>query len=93
MPVGAGGGEALRRIEAALAADDPALAELFHRWRQRPGADPGDADYGPVDRWTGLVLLLGLASLAVGPVATVVLLVLAGPVYLLAMRARRAEAR
>jgi hypothetical protein len=73
MPVGAGG-EALRRIEAALSADDPALVESFRKWREPPGRDPGDDGSAAVGRWTGLVPLLGLTALAVGPVCTVVVL-------------------
>ena len=41
MPVGAGD-EALGRIEAALAAEDPALVESFHRWGTTP-AEPVSA--------------------------------------------------
>jgi hypothetical protein len=91
MPVGAGGG-ALRRIEAALAADDPALVESFRRWREPPGKDPGDGGIAHVGGWTGLVLLLGLAAIAVGPVGTLVLL-LGGVLFLVIRRARKANPR
>jgi Protein of unknown function (DUF3040) len=91
MPVGAGG-EALRRIEAALAADDPALVESFRRWREPPGTDPGDLGFARVGGWTGLVPLLGLATLAVGPLGTLVLL-LAGVVLLTIRRSRKADFR
>jgi hypothetical protein len=81
MPVGAGG-EALRRIEAALAADDPALVESFRRWREPPGTDPSDEGIARVGGWTALVILLGLAAMAVGPVGTSVLVVLGVVVFL-----------
>jgi hypothetical protein len=92
MPVGAGG-EALRRIEAALAADDPALVESFRRWREPPGRDRGYGDFVLVGRRTGLVLLLGLTAIAVGPVVSLVLLGLAGVLVLAVRRARRADLR
>jgi len=51
MPVGAGG-EALGRIAAALVADDPALVDSFHQWREPPGPDPTDGGVTRVDRRT-----------------------------------------
>jgi len=74
MPVGAGG-EELRRIEAALAEEDPAMAESFHRWGLPP-EDHDDGDATIVGRRFGLALLSGLVAVAVGP--TVVLLLLLG---------------
>jgi DUF3040 family protein len=90
MPVGAGG-EGLRRIEAALAADDPALVESFRRWREPPGRDPGAADFTVVGRFTGLVPLLGLTALAIGPIATIAVLLLLGVLLLSAHRAGKAD--
>jgi hypothetical protein len=86
MPVGAGG-EALGRIEAALAAEDPALVESFHRWgpsHENPGPGNGhdhghDHDGGSVvGRRTGLTLLLGLVAIGVGPSGVLALLLLGG---------------
>jgi hypothetical protein len=82
MPVGAGG-EALGRIEAALAAEDPALVESFHRWGpslENPGPGNGhDHDGGSVvGRRTGLTLLLGLVAIGVGPSGVLALLLLGG---------------
>jgi len=82
MPVGAGG-EALRRIEAALAADDPALVESFRRWREPPGRDRCHGGFTTVTRGTGLVPLLGLTAMAVGPDATIVVLLLWGLLFLI----------
>ena len=73
MPVGAGDG-ALGRIEAALAAEDPALVESFDRW----AASPGDGDGVVVGRRTGLVLLLGLYAVGVGTSGLLALLLLGG---------------
>ena len=76
MPVGAGDG-ALGRIEAALAAEDPALVESFDRWAASPG--DGDGDGGVVvGRRTGLVLLLGLYAVGVGTSGLLALLLLGG---------------
>ena len=65
VPVGAGG-EALRRIEASLAADDPDLVESFRRWRAPSRADPSDDGTMWVGGWTLLVLMTGGAAVAVG---------------------------
>lgn len=78
MPVGAGG-EDLRRIEAALAAEDPALVESFHRW-DVPPEELGDGSATIVGRRFGLALLLGLVAVAVGPTVVLVLLLLGGMV-------------
>ena len=75
MPVGAGDG-ALGRIEAALAAEDPALVESFDRWAASPG--DGDGDGVVVGRRTGLVLLLGLYAVGVGTSGLLALLLLGG---------------
>jgi hypothetical protein len=75
MPVGAGDG-ALGRIEAALAAEDPALVESFDRWAASPGDGDGDGDV--VGRRTGLVLLLGLYAVGVGTSGLLALLLLGG---------------
>jgi Protein of unknown function (DUF3040) len=91
MPIGAGG-EALRRIEAVLAADDPALVESFRQWREPPGPDPDDPGTVWVGKWTALVLLVGLTALIIGPVGLVTLLVLGVPVWV-CVRAQRAERR
>ena len=74
MPVGAGG-DALRRIEADLAADDPDLVESFRRWRAPPRADPSDDGTMWVGGWTLLVVMTGGAAIAagVGGVVTVLL--------------------
>jgi hypothetical protein len=74
MPVGAGDG-ALGRIEAALAAEDPALVESFDRWAASPGDGDGDVVVG---RRTGLVLLLGLYAVGVGTSGLLALLLLGG---------------
>jgi hypothetical protein len=73
MPVGAGG-EELRRIEAALAAEDPALAASFHQWGLPP-EDRGDGATVVGPRF-GPALLLGLVAIAVGPAVVLVLLLL-----------------
>ena len=65
MPVGAGG-EALRRIEASLAADDPALVESFRRWRTPACADPTDDGTMWVGGWTLLIVVTGGAAVAAG---------------------------
>jgi hypothetical protein len=88
MPVGAGG-EALRRIEAALVADDPGLVESFRRWREPPGRDPGGGGFTSFGRFTGLVPLLGLAALAIGPIGTLVVLLIWGVLFLSIHRARK----
>ncbi|MHA6615892.1 DUF3040 domain-containing protein [Pseudonocardia sp. DLS-67] len=90
MPVGAGG-EALRRIEAALAADDPRLVESFRRWREPPGRVPGDGGFTSFGRFTGLVPLLGLAAMAVGPFGTLTVLLIWGVLWLSLNRARRTD--
>ena len=78
MPVGAGG-EELRRIEAALAAEDPAMAESFHRWGLPP-EDHDDRGATIVGRRFGLALLFGLVAVAVGPAVVLALLLLGGVV-------------
>jgi len=88
MPVGAGG-EALRRIEAALVADDPRLVESFRRWREPPGKDPSDEGFTSFGRFTGLVPLLGLAALALGPIGTLVVVLVWGVLFLSVNRANR----
>ena len=65
MPVGAGG-DALRRIEASLTADDPDLVESFRRWRAPACADPTDDGMMWVGGWTPLVLVAGGAAIAAG---------------------------
>ncbi|GAA5113503.1 DUF3040 domain-containing protein [Pseudonocardia adelaidensis] len=87
MPVGAGG-EALRRIEAALVADDPRLAEAFRKWHEPPGRDPGDEGFTSVGRFTGLVPLLGLAAMVLGPIATVAALLVWAVLFLSIRRAK-----
>src|ERR1700712_735055 len=78
MPVGAGDG-ALGRIEAALAAEDPALVESFDRWAASPGDDDGDGDGDVVvGRRAGLGLLLGLYAVGVGTAGLLALLLLGG---------------
>jgi hypothetical protein len=88
MPVGAGG-EALGRIEAALAADDPALVDSFHRWCEPPGTDPADRGVSRVDRRIGLALLLGLVAVAVGPAGTVAMMLVGGTLVFYLVVARR----
>jgi hypothetical protein len=65
VPVGAGG-DALRRIEAGLAADDPDLVESFRRWRAPARADPTDDGTMWVGGWMLLVLMTGGAAIAAG---------------------------
>ena len=65
MPVGAGG-EALRRIEASLAADDPDLVESFRRWRAPDRADPTDDGTMWVGGWPLLAVVTGGAAIAAG---------------------------
>lgn len=74
MPVGAGG-DALRRIEASLAADDPDLVESFRRWRAPARVDPTDDGTMWVGGWTLLVVMTGGAAIAagIGGVITVLL--------------------
>lgn len=74
MPVGAGG-DALRRIEASLAADDPDLVESFRRWRVPPRPDPTDDGTMWVGGWTLLVVVTGGAAIAAGFGGVVVVLV------------------
>jgi len=76
MPVGAGDG-ALGRIEAALAADDPALVASFHSWGATP-EDSGEDGACVVGRTTGLTLLLGLVALGVGTPGLLALLLMGG---------------
>lgn len=92
MPVGAGG-EALRRIEAALAADDPGLVESFRKWREPPGADPSDEGFASFGRWTGLVPLIGLTAVAIGPVGTLAVVLLMGVLLLSVHRAGQSDVR
>ena len=92
MPVGAGG-EALRRIEAALAADEPALAESFRKWREPPGRDPTDDGSASVGPFTGLVPLLGLTAFAIGPIGTVAVVLLVGVVLLSIHRRGKTDPR
>jgi hypothetical protein len=87
MPVGAGG-EALRRIEAALAADDPALVESFRRWREPPGDEPSDGGVASARGWTAWVLLFGLMAIAVESSGALMLLVLGLLLVLCAHRPR-----
>jgi hypothetical protein len=63
--VGAGG-DALRRIEASLAAEDPDLVESFRRWRSPARADPTDDGTMWVGGWTLLVVATGGAAIAGG---------------------------
>ena len=65
VPVGAGG-DALRRIEASLAADDPDLVESFRRWRAPSRADPSDDGTMWVGGWMLLVVMTGGAAIAAG---------------------------
>jgi Protein of unknown function (DUF3040) len=90
MPVGAGG-EALRRIEAALLADDPGLVESFRKWREPPGRDPSDGGFTSFGRFTGLVPLLGLAALAIGPFGTLTVLLIWGVLFLSIHRSRQSD--
>lgn len=90
MPVGAGG-EALRRIEAALVADDPGLVESFRRWREPPGRDPGEWGFTSFGRFTGLVPLLGLAAMAVGPFGTLTVVLIWGVLWLALNRSRKTD--
>jgi hypothetical protein len=73
VPVGAGG-DALRRIEASLAADDPDLVESFRRWRAPSRADPTDDGTMWVGGWTLLVVVTGGAAIAAGVVGVVTVL-------------------
>ncbi len=79
MPVGAGG-DALVRIEVALAAEDPALVETFHRWGVSP-EDPDDRGVTLVDRRTGLALLFGLLAIGAGTTGILALLLLGGTLF------------
>jgi hypothetical protein len=90
MPVGAGG-EALRRIEAAQAADDPALVKSFRRWREPRGADPSDGGFARLGPFTGLVPLLGLTALAIGPIGTVAVLLFLGLLLLSTSKAGKGD--
>lgn len=65
MPVGAGG-DALRRIEASLAADDPDLVDSFRRWRPPACPDPTDDGTMWVGGWTLLVVMTGGAVIVAG---------------------------
>jgi hypothetical protein len=65
VPVGAGG-DALRRIEARLAADDPDLVESFRRWRVPARPDPTDDGTMWVGGRTLLVVAIGFATMAAG---------------------------
>jgi Protein of unknown function (DUF3040) len=73
VPVGAGG-DALRRIEASLAADDPDLVESFRRWRAPSRVDPTDDGTMWVGGWTMLVVATGGAAIAAGVVGVVAVL-------------------
>ena len=86
MPVGAGG-EALRRIEVALAGDDPARVDSFDRWREPPGRHPG-CDGSRVGVWTGMGLLLGLLAVALELAGALVMMVL-GAILVFGMPAAR----
>ena len=57
-----------------------------------PGQGSRRRGIAHVGGWTGLVLLLGLAAIAVGPVGTLVLL-LGGVLFLVIRRARKANPR
>ena len=65
MPVGAGG-DALKRMETSLAADDPELVESFRRWRTPARTDPTDDGTMWVGGWTLLVVMTGGAAIAAG---------------------------
>jgi hypothetical protein len=73
--VGAGG-DALRRIEASLAADDPNLVESFRRWRAPARADPTDDGTMWVGGWKLLVLTTGGAAIVAGLRGLVMVLLL-----------------
>jgi hypothetical protein len=73
MPVGAGG-DALRRIEASLAADDPDLVESFRRWRAPARPDPSDDGTMWIGGWTVLVVTAGGAAIAAGVTGVVMVL-------------------
>jgi Protein of unknown function (DUF3040) len=81
VPVGAGG-DALRRIEASLAADDPDLVECFRRWRLPAGADPTDDGTMWVRGWAWVVLAIGMTMLVAGPTGVLVFLVIWIPLRL-----------
>lgn len=63
----------LARIEDRLAAEDPAFVESFRRWRPPSGGHPGENAPVAVSMRTGLVLLVGLILLMLGPTLTLVL--------------------
>jgi hypothetical protein len=65
VPVGAGG-DALRRIEASLASDDPVLVESFRKWRVPACPDPTDDGTMWVGGRTLLVAAAGFAAIAAG---------------------------
>ena len=75
MPVGAGG-DALKRIEASLTADDPELVESFRRWRTPTRTDPTDDGTMWVDGWTLLVVMTGGAAIAAGAAGAFTVLLL-----------------
>jgi hypothetical protein len=83
VPVGAGG-DALRRIEASLAADDPDLVEAFRRWRLPAGADPTDDGTMWVGGWAWIVLVCGMTTLAAGPTGLLVFLMVWAPLRICA---------
>jgi hypothetical protein len=78
VPVGAGG-EALRRIEASLAADDPDLVESFRRWRLPAGADPTDDGTMWIGGWAWIVLALGMTMLVAGVTGVLVFFMIWAP--------------
>lgn len=88
MPVGAGG-DALRRIEDALVAEDPGLAESFRRWREPHGRDSSGGEFAAVGRFTGVVILLGLATLALEPISAILLLPIWGALLVRTRRSRQ----
>ena len=61
----------LRRIEAELAAADPALAQRFRRWK------PPSAGWTVLPAWALLVFVIGFTTWMVAPAVGVVVAVIA----------------